>query len=116
VFERVLTDAGAPTPPLRRVDAGLNSPEAIEEILGAAGLAVDKVWLVQLRKQWDPTVHWHLLTGGGVTRTRLAALDAANRVEALAEAKRRLGELPVDAYSWWGEVVCAVASKGPDAR
>ena len=111
VFERMLTEAGAPAPPLRRVDAGLNSAEAIEATLGGAGVAVDKVWLVGLHRQWDPEAHWRLLTGGGVNRSRLAALDKRTRDDALAEAKRRLAELPADGFSWWGEVVCAVASK-----
>jgi SAM-dependent methyltransferase len=110
-FDRVLTDAGAPLPPVRRVDTGLESAGAVEGTLGRAGFAVDEVWLVELRKQWARDDLWALLLGGGVNRTRLAALDDAARAQALARGRAQLDDQPAEAFSWWGEVVCAVATK-----
>ena len=110
-FDRVLTDAGAPAPPLRRVDQGLDSEGAIEETLGAAGFLVDKIWLVELQHQWERDEFWALATGGGVNRTRLADLDGTTRQRALAEGRDRIDGLPPAAFGWWGEVVCAVATK-----
>jgi SAM-dependent methyltransferase len=110
-FDTVLTEAGAPKPPLRRVDRGLDSEEAIAATLRDAGLSVDKTWLLELRHEWAPDTFWTLATGGGVNRTRLAGLDDATSVEALAEARTRIERLGPEAFSWWGEVVCAVATK-----
>jgi SAM-dependent methyltransferase len=110
-FGAVLTEAGAPAAPLSRVDRGLDSEAAIEETLRDAGFSVDKVWLVALRHEWEPDAYWALATGGGVNRTRLAALDDATRQQALNEASIRIQRLGPDAFSWRGEVVCAVATK-----
>ena len=111
VFEAALADAGAPVPPVRRIDQGLDSEVAIRATLGEAGFSVDEVWLVGLRHRWEPDAYWALATGNGVNRARLAALDDATREETLATAQDRVMSLDPEAFSWWGEVVCAVASK-----
>jgi SAM-dependent methyltransferase len=110
-FDAVLTEAGAPTPPVRRVNRGLDSEEAIDETLRSAGFSVDTMWLVELQHQWERDAFWALATGGGVNRMRLAALDDATGQQVINDAKTRIETLAPEAFSWWGEVVCAVATK-----
>jgi hypothetical protein len=42
---------------------------------------------------------------------RLAALDDATGQQVLNDAKTRIETLAPEAFSWWGEVVCAVGTK-----
>jgi SAM-dependent methyltransferase len=111
VWDRTLRDAGAPVPPLRRVDKGLDSPDAIAGALARAGFAPDRVWLEPLRHQWTPESYLRLATGSGVNQLRLAALEPRARDAVVDRARERLGALEPDAFAWSGEVVCAVATR-----
>jgi SAM-dependent methyltransferase len=111
VWDRTLTDAGAPAVPARRVDTGLDCPDAIRGLFTANGFEPPRTWTNLLRHQWTPESYWRLATGSGLNRLRLDALDEQARVETLRLAHQRLSELqPVD-FAWTGEVICAVASR-----
>jgi SAM-dependent methyltransferase len=109
-WDAMLTAAGAPPLPPMRVDAGLNSPQGIETLLTNAGLVTTRIWTEDLQHQWDPSTYWQLATGFGVNRTRLQQLNPATRTEVLDHARERLDTLPPSAFSWTGQVLCAVAT------
>lgn len=111
VVEDILAEAGVPPAPLRRVDAGLDQPEAIEALLRSAGLQPQRVWLQRLHHQWSPQAYAELVAGWGVFRTRLELLDPAGRAAVLGRVSRGLADLSARDYRWMGEVICAVATK-----
>ena len=115
VWDDALAEAGAPTPPLRRVDVGLDSPEAVRSLLDAAGLVPERVWRHHLSRQWGPQSFWNLLAGSGAQRQRLDLIDPQTRCDLLADVRARFDELPPEDFWWEGEVICAVARK-PDAE
>jgi SAM-dependent methyltransferase len=110
VWDETLTEAGAPPLPARRVDFGLDSEDAIGELLASAGLQPKPIWREPLCHQWKPTAYYRFATGSGRNRQRLQQLDAGQRGEVLDRALKRLGALDPDAFAWRGEVVCAVAT------
>lgn len=71
VWDQVLTEAGVPPAPLRRVDAGLNRPDAVEALLRSAGLRPERIWTQRLRRRWDRSSFWELASGSGRIRARL---------------------------------------------
>jgi SAM-dependent methyltransferase len=109
VWDHVLTGAGVPPAPLRRVDAGLNRPGAVDALLRSAGLRPERIWPERLHRQWDRSSYWELASGSGPTRVRLSRLDPAARAGVLARLNSALGQLPADDFAWEGEVICAVA-------
>lgn len=116
VWDQILTEAGVPSAPLRRVDAGLDRPAAMEALLRSAGFRPERVWAERLRHQWDQASFWELATGGGANRARLSRVDATTRAGLLARAHSHLGQLVPQDYLWEGEIICAVATKGTTAR
>ena len=116
VWDRILTDAGALPPTARRVDTGLDSPQAMIDILGAAGFHTTRIWTETLRHEWTPDTYWQLATGSGLNRLRLDALDDQTRAETLTRARQRLAALQPSDFAWSGEVVCAVACKSRPRR
>jgi len=110
-WDATLSEGGASPLPPSRVDAGLNSPGAIDALFTAADLRPRRIWLERLTHQWEPSTYWRLVTGSGVNRTRLQRIDASARTEVLARARERLAALSPRDYAWSGEVVCAVAIK-----
>jgi SAM-dependent methyltransferase len=113
VWDEELTAAGAPVLRPRKVDAGLDTPEAIRRLLGASGLEPVRVWRQELHRQWTLDTYWALLNGSGLSRLRLQGLDAEARDAAVARAHQRLAALDPSGFEWSGEVVCAVAIR-PD--
>jgi ubiquinone/menaquinone biosynthesis C-methylase UbiE len=111
VWDRTLSDAGAPAPPARRVDAGLDSPESMGELLNGSGFSVIRSWTEQLHHQWTADSYARLATGSGVNRVRLEALDNETRAETLKLARQRLRALWPTDFAWSGEVVCVVARR-----
>jgi SAM-dependent methyltransferase len=111
VWDEALTAAGAPTLPVRRVDTGLDTPDAIGELLTVSGLDPVRIWREGLHRRWTPETYWRLATGSGQNRLRLRALDDRTRADLLARARERLWRLPPRDFEWSGEVICAVASK-----
>ena len=110
-WDRTLTDAGALPPTARRVDTGLDSPQAMIDILGAGGFHTTRIWTETLRHQWTPDTYWQLATGSGLNRLRLDALNDQTRAQTLTRVRQRLAALRPSDFAWSGEVVCAVASK-----
>jgi SAM-dependent methyltransferase len=111
VWDQVLTGAGVPPGPLRRVDAGLDTSAGVAALLASAGLTPQRIWPHRLRHQWDRSSYWELATGWGANRARLSRLDATTRASALERARDALGRLDQDDFQWEGEVICAVATK-----
>jgi SAM-dependent methyltransferase len=110
VWDQTLTEAGAPPLSARRIDAGLDSPDAIGGLLAGAGLRPTRIWLEPLRHQWELPAYYEFATGSGRTRQRLQQLDAGQRGEVLDRALNRLRALDPNAFAWSGEAICAVAS------
>lgn len=110
-WDAILNHAGAPPLAVMRVDTGLDSPEAIDAHLANVGLRTAKIWVEDLQHHWDPPTYWQLATGSGVNKLRLQQLDPTARADVLDRARRRLFDLPSDAFNWTGKVLCAVATK-----
>jgi SAM-dependent methyltransferase len=110
VWDETLTEAGAPPLPARRVDVGLDSPDAIHRLLTDAGLLPTRIWLHPLSQVWKPGTYYRFATGSGRNKQRLQQLDAATRSKTLGRVRKRLHELDPGAFAWHGEVVCAVAT------
>ena len=51
------------------------------------------------------------MTGTGANRARLQLADEKSRAALLATARTRLEALDPEDFAWWGDVICAVASK-----
>jgi SAM-dependent methyltransferase len=111
IWNEALAEAGVPALPPRRVDAGLDSPRALEMLLSRAALTPVRIWAERLCQQWTPDSFWALVTGSGVNRQRLGLVEPPVRAELLARLQNQLSQLGPDDYSWEGEVVCAVAAK-----
>jgi SAM-dependent methyltransferase len=111
VWEEAFADAGIGPLPPRRVDTGLDSPDTIDALLRGGGLAPQRIWLEMLTHRWEPATFWRLVTGTGANRARLQLADPDTRARFLATVRARLDALDLDDFVWWGEVVCAVASR-----
>jgi SAM-dependent methyltransferase len=116
LWAQVLTEAGVPPAPLRRVDAGLDRPDAVDALLRSAGLRPERIWPERLRHQWNRSSYWELASGWGADRARLSRIDAAARADVLARMRDGLGRLAPQDFLWEGEVICAVATKGTTGR
>lgn len=110
IWDQILTDAGVPPAPLRRVDAGpapSRWPNA-RTMTGPIddGAARSRCALAGARPS-------SARLPGGANRVRLSRVDAATGAEVLARAHSRLGQLVPQDYLWEGEIICAVATKAP---
>jgi len=111
VWNQALAEAGVPLLPVRRVDAGLDSPQALDSLLRAAGFMPLHIWREQLQHQWDPASFWGLATGWGVNRQRLSLIEPDARSALLTRLRARLNQLGPEDYLWEGEVICAAGTK-----
>ncbi|TML87951.1 MAG: class I SAM-dependent methyltransferase [Actinobacteria bacterium] len=111
IWTETLTEAGAPPLPPRRVDTGLDSADAVTDLLTDTGFQPRRIWLERLQHQWTADTYWQLVTGSGLNRLRLDVLDDPVRAETLTRAQQRLASLAPDDFAWSGEVVCAVATR-----
>ena len=111
LWDSALADAGAPAAPLRRTDTGLDSPDAVEDLLREARLRPERLWTERLEHRWDAASFYALATGSGVNRVRLEGVDKSTRRALLEHVREGLEALAPDDFFWWGEVVCAVASR-----
>lgn len=116
VWDQVLTEAGVPPAPPRRVDAGLDRPDAVDALLRSAGLRPERIWQQRLHHQWDRSSYWELATGWGANRLRLSRVDAATRAGVLARVQNGLDRLAPQDFRWEGEIISAVATKDTTAR
>ena len=110
VWEETLTEVGAPPLPARRVDAGLDSQDAIGGLLAGACLQPVRIWREPLGHHWELPAYHAFAAGSGRTKQRLQHLGAEQRGEVLHRALNRLRALDPDAFAWSGEVICAVAT------
>jgi SAM-dependent methyltransferase len=110
MWDDALAEAGVPSLPPRRVDTGLDHPQALGTLLRRAGLVPQRIWAERLHRQWDPASFWALATGLG-GRQRLGLIGPDARAVLLARLRARLNELGPEDYWWEGEVICAVGSK-----
>ena len=110
VWDETLTEAGAPPLPASRVDAVLDSEDAIGRLLACAGLRAARIWREPLRHRWDLSTYYRFATGAGRNRQRLQQLDTGTRSQVLQRALNRLRALDPDAFAWSGEAICAVAT------
>ena len=108
VWDKTLTEAGAPPVAERRVDTGLDSAGAIESLLSDSRFSPTRVWIEPLRHQWTPETYFQLATGSGMNRLRLDVLDERTRADTLDLARSRLSSLEPEHLVWSGDVVCAV--------
>jgi SAM-dependent methyltransferase len=115
-WDEVLTDAGVSPAPPRRVDAGLDRPEAVDVLLRSAGLRPRRIWQQRLHHQWDRSSYWELATGWGANRLRLSRVDPAARADVLARVRSGLDRLAPQDFRWEGAIICAVATKDTTAR
>jgi SAM-dependent methyltransferase len=116
VWNDALADAGVPPLSTRRVDAGLDTTQGVDELLRAAGLTPRRVWSERLHRQWEPASFWAHLSGSGVNRKRLAMIDRGSRSALLASVREKLDKLAPQDYCWEGEVICAVAAKAASSN
>jgi SAM-dependent methyltransferase len=115
LWDQILADAGVPAAPPRRVDAGLDQPDAVDGLLRSAGLRPDRIWHERLHRQWDRASYWELASGWGANRLRLSRVDSAARADILARVQGGLSRLTPRDFLWEGAVICAVATKDPTA-
>jgi SAM-dependent methyltransferase len=111
MWNETLAEAGVPDLPTRRVDAGLDSPQALQLLLHEAGLTPVRIWTERLSHQWDADSFWALVTGSGVNRRRLSLIEPEARAALIDRLRDQLSHLGPHDYDWEGEVVCAVAAK-----
>jgi SAM-dependent methyltransferase len=114
LWDEALTAAAAPPLPPRRVDWGLDSAEAIDRTLRAAGFTPERVWSERLPRQWDAQSFFALASTVGPGRQRLAGLSPVARSQLLRQLRKRLDQLPSAEFLWEGTVICAVAAKEGD--
>jgi SAM-dependent methyltransferase len=112
LWDQVLIEAGVPPARPRRIDDGLDRPDAVASLLRSAGLRPERIWPQRLYHQWDQSSYWELATGWGGNRARLSRVDTATRAHVLARAQSGLSRLAPQDFWWEGEVICAVATKG----
>ena len=111
VWDKTLTEAGAPPVSGARVDTGLDSTDAIDHLLSATGFAPVRVWVEALSHQWTAETYFQLATGSGMNRVRLDVLDEPTRAATLDLARTRLSSLEPKDLLWSGDVICAVATR-----
>ena len=115
LWDQILIEADVPPTPPRRVDAGLDRPDAMAALLRSAGLRPECIWPERLHHQWYRSSYWELATGWGANRARLSRVDAATRACVLARVQSGLSRLAPQDFFWEGEIICAVATKDTTA-
>jgi SAM-dependent methyltransferase len=111
VWEATLTRLGVPTLSAHGDHAGLDREDVISRLHTASGLAHPRVWRETIGHTFTQESYLQMRTAGGVGRARLALVDDVTRKAAVLELDRRLGALPADAFTFSGEVICAVSEK-----
>jgi SAM-dependent methyltransferase len=116
VWDRTLDELGVPSLPAHGNHSGLETIDAISALVGTAGLDPVRVWVHDLAHTFTPEQFWHLRTGSGCNRARLAALGANARASVLAALRTRLDRLTTDDYTFHGAVICSVSQKPTGER
>jgi SAM-dependent methyltransferase len=108
-WDRILNDLGVPGVPSHSNHIGLDTVDAVEQLLDRCGLDPRQVWIESIDYHIAPADFWHLRTKHGVNALRLAHLAAEPRVEALALLRERLRELAPECYRAGGSMVCSTS-------
>jgi len=111
VWTEALDELGVPTLPAHGNDAGLETEDAINTLLLAAGLAPMRTWRESVEHTFTADGFWNMRTGCGCNRARLAILDQPTYDRVLPEVRRRLQRLKSSDYTFRGEVICSVSRK-----
>lgn len=111
VWDEVLEQSGVPTLPAHGNHSGLDSVEAIRELVGRSGLSPGDIWVETIEHTFVPEDFFRLRSGYGLHRARLNALDEAARRRILAEVRRRFEQLAPSDHCFRGEVVCSVSTR-----
>lgn len=111
VWTEALDDLGVPTLPAHGNDTGLDTENAIGELVHSAGLFPIRTWRQAVEHTFTGNGFCAMRTGCGCNRARLALLDQPTYDRVLAEVRRRLKPLQPSDYTFRGEVICSVSEK-----
>ena len=111
VWTRGIEELEVPDFPAHSSHAGLDSVEAIERLLVAAGARCRRVWVETVEYVYTEANYFDMRTTHGRNRARLALLDDDRRTRVLAELRKRLEGLGPSDYVFKGELVCSVSEK-----
>jgi SAM-dependent methyltransferase len=111
VWDETLSEFGVPTLPAHNNHQGLDTEDAIDQLVTAAGLRPCKVWRDTVEHTFARADFWRLRTSHGTTRLRLLGLGPASREHVERELRRRLADLPSTSYRFRGTLVCSVSEK-----
>jgi len=111
VWTRGIEELEVPDFPAHSSHTGLDSVEAIERLLLAAGARSRRVWVETVEHVYTEANYFDMRTTHGRNRARLALLDDDRRTRVLADLRRRLEGLGPSDYVFKGELVCSVSEK-----
>jgi SAM-dependent methyltransferase len=115
VWELVLDDLDVPSLGAHGDHSNLDREDHVTTLHLENGLSTLRVWRESVGRTFTPADYLRMRTAGGVGRARLALVDDATRGAAIAELDRRLSALAPDAFTYRGEVICAVSERPADA-
>ena len=111
VWDEALTELDVAALPAHGNHAGLDSPDAIRELLGHAELTPTRLWTVDIEHAFTATTYWQLRADGGSYAARMAGLDRERIGRVEQELRRRLEPLTASDYVFSGTVVCSISEK-----
>lgn len=111
IWTQALDELGVPSMPAHGNFSGLDSEEAINQLLIDSGLGPTRTWREGIEYTFTADDFWNMRTGCGCNRARLALLDRHSCEQVLPEIRRRLEELAPADYTFRGEVICSVSRK-----
>lgn len=107
-----LEQAGAPLPPeTRRSDEATDSPQAMRDLLGGAGLTDVRTVSRPLDARFTPTSMLEMRTSCGTTGWRFAQLDAPAQDELRTRLAQRYARLGDEAFTDTSEVLLTTARR-----
>ena len=110
LWDEVLEQFGVPVLPMHGNDSGLDSVEAIRELVGRTGFEPYEIWVETIDHTFVPEDFYRLRSGYGLNRARLSTLDDRTRQMVLAKVRQRFDQLRPSDYRFRGEVVCSVST------
>lgn len=112
VWNREL-DACAAQDPSPQPDHGdlMNTPGKLADLLRAAGVMPERVWVESVEYQWDVARFIGLRTRFGATKRRLETLEPRIREAFLERIADRMSGLDAKDFLCRGAAICAVAAR-----
>jgi hypothetical protein len=111
VWDETLNRLDVAALPAHGNHSGLDTEDAIAQLFVSAQIQPQRIWRVPVRHRFTAESFWHLRTGTGTNRARLAALAPGRREAVLGDLRARLAELAPDDYEFRGSVIGAVAER-----